>query len=107
MWGVFNLLFQVLTNDGAVRTNLEWIADFGLWQDPFAKSPIFVNYFDGDILFELLSILSIAHKIFEMQGMDKNYDGHAWCKLVTTNIKHLFGLSFKKACCSGHLLLQP
>jgi hypothetical protein len=38
-----------------------------------------------------------------MQGMDKKYDGHAWCKLITTNIKNSFGLSFKKAFCLGHL----
>jgi hypothetical protein len=32
-----------------------------------------------------------------MQGMDKKYDGHAWSKLVTTNIKKLFRFSFRKA----------
>jgi len=30
--------------------------------------------------------------------------GVNWSQLI---IKHLFGLSFKKVCCSGHLLLQP
>jgi hypothetical protein len=30
------------------------------------------------------------------------YDGHAWCKSVTTNIKNLFGLSFRKVHCLGH-----
>jgi hypothetical protein len=59
--------------------------------------------FDGDILFELLLILSTAHNPSQMQGMDKKYDGHAWCKLVTTNIKNSFRFSFRKACCLGHL----
>jgi hypothetical protein len=28
-----------------------------------------------------------------MQGMDKKYDGHAWCKVITTNIKKKLGLT--------------
>jgi hypothetical protein len=31
-----------------------------------------------------------------MQGMDRKYNGHAWWKLVTTNIKNNFGLNFRK-----------
>jgi hypothetical protein len=42
--------------------------------------------FYGDILFKLSPI-----------------HGHAWNKLVTTNIKKSFGLSFRKACCLGYL----
>jgi hypothetical protein len=38
-----------------------------------------------------------------MQGMDKKYDGHAWLKVIITNIKNSFGLNFKKAHCLGHL----
>jgi len=37
----------------------------------------------------------------QMQGVDKKYNGHAWCKLVTTNIKNLFGFNFKKARCGS------
>jgi hypothetical protein len=37
----------------------------------------------------------------KMQGMDKKDDGHAWCKVITTNIKNSFGLSFKKTHCLG------
>lgn len=35
--------------------------------------------------------------------MDRKYDGRAWCKVITTNNKNNFGLSFKKARCLGHL----
>jgi hypothetical protein len=38
-----------------------------------------------------------------MQGVDKKYDGHAWCKVITTNIKKKFGFSFRKVRCLGHL----
>jgi hypothetical protein len=38
-----------------------------------------------------------------MQGMDRKYDGHAWSKVITTNIKNNFGLSFRKVHCLGHL----
>jgi len=59
--------------------------------------------FDGDVLFLLPPIFLTIHKLSQMQGMDKKYDGHAWCKVITTNIKNNFGFSFKKAHCLGHL----
>ncbi len=59
--------------------------------------------FNGDILFELPPIHSNVHNPSQMQGMDKKYNGHAWWKLVTTNIKNSFGLKFKKACYLRHL----
>jgi len=35
--------------------------------------------------------------------MDTKYDGHTWCKVIITNIKNNFGLSFRKARHLGHL----
>ncbi len=35
--------------------------------------------------------------------MDRKYDGHAWSKVITTNINNSFGLSFRKVHCLGHL----
>jgi hypothetical protein len=35
--------------------------------------------------------------------MDRKHDGHVWNKVITTNIKKKFGLSFRKAHCLGHL----
>ncbi len=55
--------------------------------------------FNGDVLFELPLRLLTIHNLSQMQGMDRKYDGHAWCKLVTTNKKNLFRFSFMKACC--------
>lgn len=31
-----------------------------------------------------------------MQGMDKKYDGHFWCKVEIINIKNDFNLTFHK-----------
>jgi hypothetical protein len=31
-----------------------------------------------------------------MQGMNKKYDGHSWCKVKTINIKNDFNLTFHK-----------
>jgi hypothetical protein len=59
--------------------------------------------FDGDVLFELLPILLTAHNPSQIQGMDRKYDGHVWCELVTTNIKISFGLNFRNVRCLGHL----
>jgi hypothetical protein len=35
--------------------------------------------------------------------MDKKYNGHDWCKVITTNINNSFGLNLRKARCLGHL----
>jgi hypothetical protein len=59
--------------------------------------------FNGDILFELPPLSPSNPSSTQMQGMDKKYDGHAWSKVIITNIKNSFGLSFKKAHCLGHL----
>ncbi len=69
----------------------------------FCTFLIFSITFDGDVLFELSPMFLTAHNPSQMQGMDKKYDGHVWCKLVTTNTKILFGLNFRKGCCLGHL----
>jgi hypothetical protein len=70
---------------------------------PLQKVQFLLIAFDDDVLFELSPILSTDQNPSEMQGMDKKYDGHAWNKLVITNIKKLFGLNFRKACYLGHL----
>jgi hypothetical protein len=60
--------------------------------------------FNGDVFFELPPhVLSTMNKPLQMQGMDKKYDGHPWCKVITTNIKNSFELNFKKTHCLGHL----
>ncbi len=35
--------------------------------------------------------------------MDRKYNGHVWCKVIITNIKNSFWLSFRRVCCLGHL----
>jgi hypothetical protein len=82
-------------------SNEVWTLDYDnipLWKVQFLSI-----IFYGDVLFELLPIHSNIHNPSQMQGMDKKYDGHAWCKLFTMNIKKSFGFSFRKACCLGHL----
>jgi hypothetical protein len=69
---------------------------------PIQKIQFLLIVFYGDVLFELLPLLN-AHGSSEMQGMDRKNDGHAWCKVIATNIKNNFGLNFKKTCCLGHL----
>jgi hypothetical protein len=60
---------------------------------PIQKVQILPITFDGDVLFELPSLLPNAHNLSQMQGMDKTYGGHVWCKLITMNIKNSFGLN--------------
>jgi hypothetical protein len=53
--------------------------------------------FNGDIILELMPICFPTSHSRQMQGMDHKYDGHAWCKMKTSNIKNSFGLGATSA----------
>ena len=64
--------------------------------------------YDEDAIFELPpcqpSSSSLAVK--NLEGMDKRFDEHPWCKLVTTNIHNLDNLKFRKSFFAGHLICK-
>lgn len=64
--------------------------------------------FNGFVMFELPPLSPTADvKIGRLlDGMDKKYDGHVWCKTKTTNIKNDVGLTFRRAVCVGHIQCQ-
>ena len=64
--------------------------------------------FDGDVIFELppYGPSSSASGARNLEGMDKCYDGHPWCKLVTTNIHDSDNLKFRKSYYIGHLVCE-
>jgi hypothetical protein len=68
--------------------------------------PYLVMNFDGDILFELPLLRQLTRHFNKMQGMEKRYNGHAWCNMKATNYKNDFGLGFQRSKCLGHLLYQ-
>jgi hypothetical protein len=63
---------------------------------PFQKVQFLPIAFNGDVLFELPPMFPTIHMPLQMQGMDRKYDGHAWCKMITTNIKIVLGLVLGK-----------
>ena len=70
--------------------------------------PFLPPVFDGDVIFELppCGPSSSASRARNLEGMDKRYDGHPWCKLVTTNIHNSDHLKFRKSYCAGHLVCE-
>ncbi len=44
-YGKYSVCCLLLMCDGATRTNLQQLTEFGLWQDPSAKSSILVDFF--------------------------------------------------------------
>jgi hypothetical protein len=61
--------------------------------------------FNGDVLFEL-SLVDTSGPFYMMHGMDKHHDGHAWTKIVTSNIKSDMSLTFCTSTCIGNLRCQ-
>jgi len=59
--------------------------------------------FNGDIFFELPPICHPLGQLEQLQGMDKKFDGHAWCTLQISNIKNSFRLGFRTTKCLRHL----
>ena len=61
--------------------------------------------FNGDVIFILPPVKTGIPNAYgtAMDGMDKIYDRHAWCRTKTTNIHNEFGLIFWRSSCVGHL----
>ncbi len=91
------------TFNGASKRSSNKLQNLDYDKIPIQKIQFSLTVFYGDVLFELLSLLPNFHGFSKMQGMDRKKDGHAQCKVITTNIKNNFGLNFKKTCCLGHL----
>ena len=70
--------------------------------------PFLPPVFDGDVIFELppCGPSSSASGARNLEGMDKRYDWHLWCKLVTMNIHNSDNLKFHKSYCVGHLVCE-
>ena len=70
--------------------------------------PFLPPVFDGDVIFELppCGPSSFVSGAKNLEGMDKRYDGHPWCKLVTTNIHNSDNLKFRKSYCASHLVCE-
>jgi hypothetical protein len=61
--------------------------------------------FNGDVVYELPpmgSSFGNSQAKF-MVGMDKQHNGHAWTKTITSHIKNDMGLTFCTSSCIGHL----
>jgi hypothetical protein len=74
---------------------------------PFQKVQFLSITFNGDVLFKLPLFFPTLHMPLQMQGMDRKYNGHTWCKVKTTNIiilkKLNFFLGFINIKCLRHL----
>jgi hypothetical protein len=61
--------------------------------------------YNGDVIFELPpSWVSASSSKNAMDGMDKRFDGHTWCRTMTSNIHNSEGLTFRKSSCAGQLV---
>ena len=61
--------------------------------------------YNGDIIFEFppLGVHGQNSKAKQLRGMDRRYDGHAWSRTITSNIRNDFNLLFRMSSCLGHL----
>jgi hypothetical protein len=61
--------------------------------------------YNGDVIFELLpSLVSASSFKNGMDGTDKRFDGHTWCRTITSNIHNSQGLTFRKSSYAGQLV---
>ena len=70
--------------------------------------PFLPPIFEMDVIFELppCGASSSTSKTKNLEVMDKRYDGHPWCKLVTMNIHNSDNLKFRKSYYAGHLVCE-
>ncbi len=79
--------------------------EFGLWWDYYSKCLFPCDDIQWRHFVQATSHVQSNYYSSQMQGVDIKYNGHAWSKVIITNIKNSFGLCFKKACCLGHFAL--
>jgi hypothetical protein len=72
---------------------------------PYHKVQYLPPSYIGDIIFELLpSCVSASTSKNTMDSLDKRFDGHAWCRTITSNIHNSQGLAFRKSLYVGQLV---
>jgi hypothetical protein len=72
---------------------------------PYYKVQYLPPSYDCDIIFELQpSHVSTSTSKNTMDSMDKRFDGHTWCRTITSNIHKSQGLTFRKSLCVGQLV---
>jgi hypothetical protein len=76
---------------------------FRLCDNENQSNQLFPHKIWDDVLFELPPLYKLMGVSEQMQGMDRKYDSHTWCKVKTTNIKKKIGLGFRSAKCLDHL----
>jgi hypothetical protein len=71
---------------------------------PYHKMQYLPPSYDGDVIFELPpSCIFASTSKNTMDSMDKRFDGHTWCRTITSNIHNSLGLTFRKSLCVGQL----
>ena len=61
--------------------------------------------YNGDVIFELPpSRVSASSSKNAMDSMDKQLNGHTWCRTITSNIHNSQGLTFRKSSCVDQLV---
>jgi hypothetical protein len=72
---------------------------------PYHKVQYLPPSFNGHVIFELPpSCVSASTSKNTMYGMDKRFDGHTWCRTITSNIHNSQGPTFRKPLCVGQLV---
>ena len=66
---------------------------------PHNKLPCLLKDYKGNHIFEFLFVhedakVEHAKTLYEM---DKHFDGHTWCQMITTHIANDFGLTIQNA----------
>ena len=101
-------IIECLLQLASMRRSLNELSTMDLSTVKHETIPCLPPVFDGDVIFEFppCGPSSSASEAKNLEGMDKRYDGHPWCKLVTTNIHNPDNLKFRKSYCTGHLVCE-
>jgi hypothetical protein len=86
--------------NGAFEIELQQAVEFGLSQNTCSKScQLFLM---GMFCLNCYLCFPMLMAFQKCRAWIKKNDGHAWCKVITTNIKNSFGLNFRKMFCLGN-----
>jgi hypothetical protein len=98
-------VMQCLRRLASIPRSRNELASFDYDKIAYQKVQYLPPSYNGDVIFELPpSRVSASTSKNTMDGMDKRFDGHTWCRTITSNIHNSQSLTFRKSSCIGQLI---
>jgi hypothetical protein len=98
-------IMQCLRRLASFPGSINELASLDYDKIPYYKVQYLLPSYNGDEIFYFPpSCVSASTSINTIDSMNKRFDGHTWCRTITSNIHNNQSLTFRKSLCVGQLV---